>query len=235
MYPRIRTISSGRGNRVIDFDAAWRHLQQTTKAPGRLPAMEQKGRTLRFPRCEKPLRRGIRRARSRATCETIFDMGCGTGTLAAEMATRGHKVIVGDFSSGMLAKLRENMALRDINVAESLDALTPGSVFPLHMSWEDDWSQFGLRENMADVAFASRSIAVADLRSARASFPLSRDVAACITMTTRHIPTRRRPRACRTRRWRRAQSRLHLRVRHARPSGIRARSAIHPFFSKRFI
>ena len=33
MYPRIRTISSGRGNRVIDFDAAWRHLQQTTKAP----------------------------------------------------------------------------------------------------------------------------------------------------------------------------------------------------------
>ena len=52
--------------------------------------------------------------------ETIFDMGCGTGTLAAEMATRGHKVIVGDFSSGMLAKLRENMALRDIKVAESL-------------------------------------------------------------------------------------------------------------------
>lgn len=45
------------------------------------------------------------------------------------MATRAHKVIVGDFSSGMLAKLRENMALRDIKVAESLDALTLGSVF----------------------------------------------------------------------------------------------------------
>ena len=115
-------------------------------------------------------------------------MGCGTGTLAAEMATRGHKVIVGDFSSGMLAKLRENMALRDIKVTESLDALTPGSVFPLRMSWEDDWSQFGLRENMADVAFASRSIAVADLRSALRKLSSIARRRCCITMTTGTSP-----------------------------------------------
>ena len=104
------------------------------------------------------------------------------------MATRGHKVIVGDFSSGMLAKLRENMALRDIKVAESLDALTPGSVFPLRMSWEDDWSQFGLRENMADVAFASRSIAVADLRSALRKLSSIARRRCCITMTTGTSP-----------------------------------------------
>ena len=61
--------------------------------------------------------------------ETVFDMGCGTGTLAAEMATSGHKVIAADFSSGMLAKLRENMALRDIEVPNELPRLLELAVF----------------------------------------------------------------------------------------------------------
>ena len=164
MYPRIRTISSGRGNRVIDFDTAWRHLQQTTKAPDDCQRWNKKAARYDSRDAKNLYAEAFVELAGVQPGETIFDMGCGTGTLAAEMATRGHKVIVGDFSSGMLAKLRENMALRDIKVAESLDALTPGSVFPLRMSWEDDWSQFGLHENMADIAFASRSIAVADLR-----------------------------------------------------------------------
>lgn len=188
MYPRIRTISSGRGNRVIDFDAAWRHLQQTTKAPDDCQRWNKKAARYDSRDAKNLYAEAFVELAGVQPGETIFDMGCGTGTLAAEMATRGHKVIVGDFSSGMLAKLRENMALRDIKVAESLDALTPGSVFPLRMSWEDDWSQFGLRENMADVAFASRSIAVADLRSALRKLSSIARRRCCITMTTGTSP-----------------------------------------------
>ena len=147
---------------MIDFDAAWRHLQQTTKAPDDCQRWNKKAARYDSRDAKNLYAEAFVELAGVQPGETIFDMGCGTGTLAAEMATRGHKVIVGDFSSGMLAKLRENMALRDIKVAESLDALTPGSVFPLRMSWEDDWNQFGLRENMADVAFASRSISTSD-------------------------------------------------------------------------
>lgn len=206
MYPRIRTISSGRGNRVIDFDAAWRHLQQTTKAPDDCQRWNKKAARYDSRDAKNLYAEAFVELAGVQPGETIFDMGCGTGTLAAEMATRGHKVIVGDFSSGMLAKLRENMTLRDIKVAESLDALTPGSVFPLCMSWEDDWSQFGLRENMADVAFASRSIAVADLAKRASQAFLYRATSLLYHHDHRHIPTRRRSRACRTRRWCRPQS-----------------------------
>ena len=173
---------------MIDFDAAWRHLQQTTKAPDDCQRWNKKAARYDSRDAKNLYAEAFVELAGVQPGETIFDMGCGTGTLAAEMATRGHKVIVGDFSSGMLTKLRENMALRDIKVAESLDALTPGSVFPLRMSWEDDWSQFGLRENMADVAFASRSIAVADLRSALRKLSSIARRRCCITMTTGTSP-----------------------------------------------
>lgn len=180
---------------MIDFDAAWRHLQQTTKAPDDCQRWNKKAARYDSRDAKNLYAEAFVELAGVQPGETIFDMGCGTGTLAAEMATRGHKVIVGDFSSGMLAKLRENMALRDIKVAESLDALTLGSVFPLRMSWEDDWSQFGLHENMADVAFG-----IALHRGCR---PAKRAAQAFLYRATsllyhhdhRHIPTRRRP-AC---------------------------------------
>lgn len=164
---------------MIDFDAAWRHLQQTTKAPDDCQRWNKKAARYDSRDAKNLYAEAFVELARVQPGETVFDMGCGTGTLAAEMATRGHKVIVGDFSSGMLAKLRENMALRGIKIAESLDALTPGSVFPLRMSWEDDWSQFRPSREHGRCRIRHRAPSRLPTCEARcASFPLSRDVAA---------------------------------------------------------
>ena len=103
---------------MIDFDAAWRHLQQTTKAPDDCQRWNKKAARYDSRDAKNLYAEAFVELARVQPGETVFDMGCGTGTLAAEMASRGHKTIVGDFSSGMLAKLRENMALRGIKVAE---------------------------------------------------------------------------------------------------------------------
>ena len=169
---------------MIDFDAAWRHLQQTTKAPDDCQRWNKKAARYDSRDAKNLYAEAFVELARVQPGETVFDMGCGTGTLAAEMATRGHKVIVGDFSSGMLAKLRENMALRDIKVAESLDALTPGSVFPLLMSWEDDWANYGLEEGSVDVAVASRSVITHDLEDSLKKLSAVARERACVTVCT---------------------------------------------------
>lgn len=75
--------------------------------------------------------------------ESVFDMGCGTGIIDVLLAKQGHSVLAADFSDGMLEKLSENARMHDVHI----DAIK--------MSWEDDWSHFGLADNMLDVAIAS--------------------------------------------------------------------------------
>lgn len=173
---------------MLDFDAEWKHLQQTTKQPDSCHRWNKKAARYDSRDAKNLYAEAFVELACAQPGEVVFDMGCGTGTLAAAMAQRGHAVIAADFSDGMLGKLRENMALRGIPVADGLDALAPGSVAPIHMSWEDDWTQFGLHENMADIAFASRSIAVADLRAALRKLSAIARRRCCITMTTGTSP-----------------------------------------------
>ena len=83
--------------------------------------------------------------------ETVFDMGCGTGALSVPLGQAGHNVIAADFSQGMLDRMGEQLA--DLGVR---------TVSSRRMSWEDDWSAFGVEPGAADVALASRSIATAE-------------------------------------------------------------------------
>lgn len=114
--------------------------------------------------------------------ESVLDMGCGTGALSVPLAAAGHRVVAADFSSGMLEVLAENLAAAGATAIENARTL--------HMSWEDNWQAKGVGENSVDVAFASRSIATADLRD---SFERLTSVArrrVCIT-----VPTSTSPRA----------------------------------------
>lgn len=109
--------------------------------------------------------------------ETVFDMGCGTGALAVPLGEAGHKVVAADFSQGMLDQMQAR-----------LDAAGVRTVFPKLMSWEDDWPAFGVREGMADVAIASRSIATADLRDALLRLTEVARRRVCITLATGSSP-----------------------------------------------
>ncbi|MGE4295508.1 MAG: class I SAM-dependent methyltransferase [Campylobacterales bacterium] len=84
-------------------------------------------------------------------CESLLDVGCGPGTLTLPLATALDKVHAMDFSAKMLECLRDNAQNCKLS-----------NIQTYHLAWENDWS--ALPE--VDVAIASRSIEVADLKTA---------------------------------------------------------------------
>ena len=84
---------------------------------------------------------------------TILDVGCGAGTLAIPLAPLVRRVTAIDFSENMIALLNSSCAEQGLaNIATGV------------VSWEDDWDKVGVIEH--DVAIASRSLVVADLKAA---------------------------------------------------------------------
>ncbi|MCF8056622.1 MAG: class I SAM-dependent methyltransferase [Desulfocapsa sp.] len=86
---------------------------------------------------------------------TVLDAGSGPGTLSLPLAGRVKSVTALDYSRGMLDVLEEQ-------------ARQQGSVNirTVHGSWEDDWEKLTIEQH--DICIASRSLSVADLRSALA-------------------------------------------------------------------
>ncbi len=84
---------------------------------------------------------------------TVFDMGCGAGALAIPLAGKVRTVTAADFSDTMLEGLR---SLADEK------GLT--NIRTINMRWEDDWDT--KNPGLHDIAIASRSLVVEDLRSA---------------------------------------------------------------------
>lgn len=109
--------------------------------------------------------------------ETVFDMGCGTGALSVPLGEEGHKVIAADFSQGMLDAMEAELREKGVT-----------TVFPKLMSWEDDWEAHGVREGMTDVALASRSIAVSDMKAALMRLTSVARRRVCITLSTGSSP-----------------------------------------------
>ncbi|MGN0046860.1 MAG: class I SAM-dependent methyltransferase [Eggerthellaceae bacterium] len=112
--------------------------------------------------------------------DTVFDMGCGAGTLAIPCAEAGHQVTAADFSATMLAQLQANAA------GYSPDAQS--RITTLQLSWADDWQAAGIAPRSFDVAFASRSIITEDLEDSirKLSAVASRKV--CVTVTPSDSP-----------------------------------------------
>lgn len=86
---------------------------------------------------------------------SVLDVGCGAGTLAIPLSPLVQQVTAIDFSETMIALLNAQCAEQGLgNIRTSLTG------------WEDDWDQAGIGEH--DVAIASRSLVVDDLRTALA-------------------------------------------------------------------
>lgn len=163
---------------MIDFNEEWRRLQKT-----RAPLKDSSHWTKKSARYDTKDAKNLYAEQFLKLAdvqpgETVFDMGCGTGALAVPLAESGHEVYAADFSEGMLEKLSENMAEREVS-----------SITPILMSWEDDWKTCGVTPDMVDVAFASRSIAVSDLEPALDKLTSVARRRCCITMTTSTSPS----------------------------------------------
>lgn len=83
--------------------------------------------------------------------ETIFDMGCASGSLAIPYAERGHEIYAADFSPEMLKYLM--IGAEEHGVADK--------IHPIQLNWNEDWSKRDLP--VCDVAISSRSFIVYDL------------------------------------------------------------------------
>ena len=83
----------------------------------------------------------------------VLDIGCATGTLAIPLSTRVQNVTAMDPSTGMLSLLETHCQDQGID-----------NITPLHAGWEDDWDAMDV--GLHDVAIASRSLIVDDLRGA---------------------------------------------------------------------
>ncbi|MGQ9862817.1 MAG: class I SAM-dependent methyltransferase [Thiobacillaceae bacterium] len=86
-------------------------------------------------------------------CETLLDVGCGTGAIALALAPRLTQVYGLDYSLGMLEVMMRNA-----------QALGLTNVVPIRRAWEDDWTDVPV----CDVVTASRSTTVMDMADALA-------------------------------------------------------------------
>ena len=162
---------------MIDFGAAWLDLQKTRRRPA--CSTHWNKRAARYDTKDAKNLYALEFIEKAAieNGDSILDMGCGTGALAIPLAQAGHSIIAADFSEGMLEKLAENMDIHGID-----------SIKPVLMSWEDDWTSFGVTENCVDTVVASRSIAVEDLEAAIKKMCSVARKRCCITMATETTP-----------------------------------------------
>ncbi|BEH72179.1 class I SAM-dependent methyltransferase [Edwardsiella tarda] len=101
---------------------------------------------------------------------TLFDMGCGPGSLALALAPHLTRVYGVDYSHGML----------EVAARRAQQAAIRNSVW-LQRAWEDDWSDLP----RCDIAVASRSTLPADLSPAL----LKLDRQAKLRVYTTHLVT----------------------------------------------
>lgn len=108
--------------------------------------------------------------------ESVFDMGCGPGTLSIPLAEMGCRVVAVDFSGQMLACLEE--AAEEHRVSHLITVI--------QASWEDDWDALGIP--VCDVALASRSIATPDMEASLEKLAGKARRRVCVTLPTRDSP-----------------------------------------------
>ena len=162
---------------MVDFGALWRQEHLQRRKPDDASEWDKRARefTSKYGPSEYSLE--FLRLADLQPGESVFDMGCGAGALAIPCAERGHRVLAADFSSAMLKRC-------------AADAPTEarGFIQTKLLSWDENWDVAGLQVRSFDVAFASRSIATADMQAAiwKLSRVARRKV--CITLVTGRSP-----------------------------------------------
>lgn len=156
----------------IDWAAAWKDEQKRRNHPDNAEHWNERAKSYAKVSGTSTYAKIFLERAAVKSGETVLDMGCGSGALSLPLAHAGHEVYACDFSQGMLDALMER-AFRE-GVAEH--------IHPMLVAWDDDWERAGVP--ICDVAFASRSIATADMQASLVKLDGHARRRVCITLTT---------------------------------------------------
>lgn len=140
---------------MVDFGSLWRAEQENRRPAPTSDEWDARAQEDAFKYGPSAYSDEFLRLAGLQDGESVFDMGCGAGSLALPCVMAGHEVLAADFSPVMLQRCRE-----------SLPPDAPAALETKLLAWEDDWQAAGVQPRSFDVAFASRSIATADLQAA---------------------------------------------------------------------
>lgn len=112
--------------------------------------------------------------------QTVFDMGCGTGSITIPLADAGCHVTAADFSKGMLDQTKDRI--------QRLPEQTRKRITLTKLSWEDNWSLCGIQPKSFDVVVASRSIATDDFDDVCHKMSETARQKCCMTLPTTTSP-----------------------------------------------
>lgn len=165
----------------LDWGEVWKQDQQLRRAPDDAAYWDKRAPSFQKTALTSPYARSFIERCGIHPEETVFDMGCGSGTLALPLAAAGHTVTARDFSPVMLDLMMQRAEAE--GYAQRIDSAI--------LSWEDDWD--AASTPVCDVAVASRSIATSDLQAALLKLESRARRRVCITLGTgtspRHDPT----------------------------------------------
>lgn len=186
---------------MINLAEEWRRLDGRRRKPDSQDHWDERAKSFSFKDAPDTYLRSFISKAGITGKETVLDMGCGTGSLAVALAAMGCSVVAADFSKGMLDRLHSKAAERGMLLERETSGfgsddfpagdfetcpfeVRAGKILPLHMSWEEDWANYGLEEGSVDVAVASRSVITHDLEDSLKKLSAVARERACVTVCT---------------------------------------------------
>lgn len=160
----------------IDWAQAWKKVQESRQRDGGAEYWNKRAPSFAKTAGVSPYARDFLERAGVRDGETVLDMGCGSGTLALPLAAAGHEVYARDFSTRMIELMLQRAELDG----------TRAHIHEQLLAWDDDWD--AAQVPVADVAFASRSIATKDLDAALAKLDAHARRRVCITLATGASP-----------------------------------------------
>lgn len=160
----------------IDFNEEWKAWQEKRRHADDSAYWDKRAPSFAKTAGTSPYARTFLERAGVQPGETVFDMGCGSGTLALPLAKRGIEVWACDFSPVMIDLMMQRAELDG----------TSDLIHPVELSWDEDWGAHELP--VCNVAFASRSIMTADLRDSLGKLDAQARRRVCITLSTGSSP-----------------------------------------------